>query len=76
VICLGFPCVSYLDVEAGGYFSLHTQNIWNVIADCLHADGMIIFPAAGIFADLGGVGVSMFFVTFVLLHVAFSQNPY
>jgi hypothetical protein len=27
---------------------------------------MIIFPAAGIFADLGGVGVSMFFVTFVL----------
>jgi hypothetical protein len=35
VICFGFPCVSYLDVEAGGYFSLHTQNIWNVIADCL-----------------------------------------
>lgn len=26
-------------------------------------DGMISFPAAGVFADLGGVGVSMFFVT-------------
>ena len=27
------------------------------------ADGMISFPAAGVFAGLGGVGVSMFFVT-------------
>ena len=30
-------------------------------------DGMIIFPASGVFADLGGMGVSMFFVTYVLL---------
>lgn len=26
-------------------------------------DGMIIFPAAGVFTGLGGVGVSMFFVS-------------
>lgn len=32
-------------------------------ADCALTDGMIIFPASGIFADLGGVGVSMFFVS-------------
>ena len=29
------------------------------------SDGMIIFPAAGVFDHLGGVGVSMFFVTLV-----------
>jgi SulP family sulfate permease len=29
------------------------------------ADGMIIFPATGVFDDLGGMGVSMFFVTYV-----------
>lgn len=26
-------------------------------------DGMIMFPSSGVFADFGGVGVSMFFVT-------------
>jgi hypothetical protein len=30
------------------------------------ADGMIIFPAFGVFAGLGGMGVSMFFVSCVL----------
>jgi hypothetical protein len=30
-------------------------------------DGMIIFPAAGVFADLGRMGVSMFFVSYVSL---------
>jgi hypothetical protein len=29
------------------------------------ADGMIIFPATGVFDDLGGMGVSIFFVTYV-----------
>ena len=29
------------------------------------ADGMIIFPAFGVFAGLGGMGVSMFFVSCV-----------
>lgn len=33
-----------------------------IVADD-HIDGMISFPAAGVFAGLGGVGVSMFFVT-------------
>lgn len=28
-----------------------------------NVDGMIVFPAAGIFEDLGGMGVSMFFVS-------------
>jgi sulfate permease, SulP family len=31
---------------------------------------MIIFPASGVFADLGGMGVSMFFVTYVLLSLS------
>lgn len=31
----------------------------------LRSDGMIIFPAAGVFAGLGGTGVSMFFVSCV-----------
>jgi SulP family sulfate permease len=31
------------------------------------ADGMIIFPASGVFTGLGGMGVSMFFVSCVLL---------
>jgi hypothetical protein len=30
------------------------------------ADGMIIFPASGVFAGLGGMGVSMFFVSYVV----------
>ena len=29
----------------------------------VHVDGMLIFPAAGVFAGLEGVGVSMFFVS-------------
>lgn len=27
------------------------------------SDGMIIFPTGGVFANMGGVGVSMFFVS-------------
>jgi len=34
-------------------------------ADDAAADGMIIFPASGVFAGLGGMGVSMFFVSCV-----------
>lgn len=30
------------------------------------ADGMIIFPESGVFAGLGGMGVSMFFVSYVV----------
>jgi SulP family sulfate permease len=33
---------------------------------------MIIFPAAGIFADLGGMGVSMFFVTTIIAQLTYS----
>lgn len=29
----------------------------------MHIDGMIIFPKNDIFANFGGIGVSMFFVT-------------
>ena len=35
-----------------------SMNIANTVVD-----GMISFPAAGVFVGLGGVGVSMFFVT-------------
>ena len=37
-------------------------------------DGMIIFPASGVFMDLGTMGVSMFFVSYVfyLLELAFT----
>ena len=31
----------------------------------LDKDGMIMFPSSGVFADFGGIGVSMFFVTYV-----------
>lgn len=34
--------------------------------------GMIIFPAAGVFADLGGMGVSMFFVTTVIAQLTYT----
>ena len=33
----------------------------------LCVDGMIVFPAVGVFTGLGGVGVSMFFVSCVVL---------
>ncbi|TCD70373.1 hypothetical protein EIP91_003725 [Steccherinum ochraceum] len=36
--------------------------------------GMIIFPAAGVFAGLGGVGVSMFFVTAVVSQLLYSAG--
>jgi SulP family sulfate permease len=34
--------------------------------------GMIIFPAVGIFADLGGMGVSMFFVSAVIAQLVYT----
>ncbi|PCH34769.1 hypothetical protein WOLCODRAFT_78960 [Wolfiporia cocos MD-104 SS10] len=34
--------------------------------------GMIIFPAAGVFANLGGTGVSMFFVSAVISQLVYS----
>jgi SulP family sulfate permease len=34
--------------------------------------GMIIFPAAGIFADLGGMGVSLFFVSAVIAQLVYT----
>ena len=37
-------------------------------------DGMIIFPAAGVFDHLGGVGVSMFFVTSVPVFTLFERS--
>ncbi|KAH8105254.1 sulfate transporter family-domain-containing protein [Cristinia sonorae] len=36
--------------------------------------GMIIFPAAGVFAGLGGVGVSMFFVSAVVSQLVYSAG--
>ena len=38
------------------------------------SDGMIIFPAAGVFDHLGGVGVSMFFVTSVSIPTPFEAS--
>ena len=35
-------------------------------------DGMIIFPATGVFADLGGMGVSMFFLSTVIAQLVFT----
>jgi hypothetical protein len=35
-------------------------------ANDVAADGMIIFPAFGVFSGLGGMGVSMFFVSCVV----------
>jgi len=34
--------------------------------------GLIIFPTSGIFADLGGLGVSMFFVSTVVSQLVYS----
>lgn len=36
-------------------------------------DGMIMFPSSGVFSDFGGIGVSMFFVTYVQFFSPFSQ---
>ncbi|KAI0077979.1 hypothetical protein K474DRAFT_1594928 [Panus rudis PR-1116 ss-1] len=36
--------------------------------------GMIIFPASGVFTGLGGVGVSMFFVTAVIAQLIYSAG--
>ncbi|KAI0350290.1 hypothetical protein OH77DRAFT_1413261 [Trametes cingulata] len=36
--------------------------------------GMIIFPAAGVFSDLGGVGVSMFFVSAIVTQLIYSAG--
>ncbi|EMD35753.1 hypothetical protein CERSUDRAFT_52921 [Gelatoporia subvermispora B] len=36
--------------------------------------GMIIFPATGVFANLGGTGVSMFFVTAVIAQLIYSAG--
>ncbi|KAH9933958.1 sulfate transporter family-domain-containing protein [Epithele typhae] len=36
--------------------------------------GMIIFPAAGVFADLGGSGVSMFFVSAIISQLVYSAG--
>ena len=33
---------------------------------------MIIFPATGVFADLGGMGVSMFFLSTVIAQLVFT----
>lgn len=41
------------------------ENLDDKYTEVQLVDGMIIFPAAGVFAGLGGVGVSMFFVTYV-----------
>lgn len=36
---------------------------------------MIIFPATGVFVDLGTIGVSMFFVSYVILSLG-SLSPF
>jgi len=36
--------------------------------------GLIIFPTSGIFADLGGIGVSMFFVSAVIAQLVYSAG--
>ena len=36
------------------------------------ADGMILFPAAGVFEDFGPMGVSMFFVTAVVAQLVYT----
>lgn len=35
---------------------------------------MIIFPASGVFADLGAMGVTMFFVTAIVSQVIYSAG--
>jgi hypothetical protein len=46
----------------------HSMHIQYVSTDLYHVilDGMIIFPVTGVFADLGTMGVSMFFVSYVI----------
>ncbi|CCL98492.1 uncharacterized protein FIBRA_00490 [Fibroporia radiculosa] len=36
--------------------------------------GMIIFPAAGVFSDLGGIGVSMFFASTIVSQLVYSAG--
>ena len=35
-------------------------------------DGMIIFPATGVFANLGPMGVSMFFISTILAQLVYT----
>ena len=39
---------------------------------CDWTDGMIIFPATGVFANLGPMGVSMFFISTILAQLVYS----
>ena len=39
-------------------------------------DGMIMFPATGVFTDFGGIGVSMFFVTWVIPPISIHSRIY
>ncbi|KAF8151696.1 hypothetical protein B0H34DRAFT_728619, partial [Crassisporium funariophilum] len=42
------------------------------VLDGVSSNGMIIFPSTGIFADLGLMGVSMFFVTTVVAQLVYT----
>lgn len=51
-----------LNILDGISCELSRGHAWSHLMWCL-SDGLIIFPTSGIFADLGGLGVSMFFVS-------------
>jgi SulP family sulfate permease len=53
--------VTFFGVPYSIFSSVITDQLLMVVTD-----GMIIFPATGVFAGLGGMGVSMFFVSCVL----------
>ena len=66
-----FPFLSCLERS---YF----ENAWKCggVDLTLSTDGMIMFPATGVFADLGPMGVSIFFLTWVSHYCEIGHCPY
>lgn len=64
--------LNILDGVSCEFSSFNYGDIERMRGLLLSIDGMIIFPAAGVFADLGGMGVSMFFVSLVVCSLNFT----
>jgi SulP family sulfate permease len=78
---MSVKCVeSYIHVDVKGILATSVRSVPAVLLGVLLnildgiSYGLIIFPTSGIFADLGGVGVSMFFVSSIIAQVVYSAG--
>ena len=62
----------YTPSFSGYPFSLFINVMMSVILTIYWSDGMIIFPATGVFANQGPMGVSMFFISTILAQLVYS----